>query len=330
MHRRTLLTALAASGLTPAALRAQAFPSGPLRLVVPYPAGGGIDAVARYLAQGLGEELKQVVNVENKGGAGGTLGADAAAKAPADGHTLLLAGNPELTIAPALFGKLPYAPLADFTPLVLVAQSPSVLVSAPLSASGARTLREALAAAGKRGGIPIGTPGNGSPQHLAVELLRAGTGLDIVHVPYKGAAPATLAALSGETAFALVGAPPTRPHLASGKLQAWAVTQARRSPLLPEVPTLREALGSASTQPGSDEDLVAWYGLLAPARTPADVAQRLERAALAVLARSEARARLAALGTDDLALPAKAFAERMKAETQRSAELIKRFGIKPD
>lgn len=324
MHRRTLLTALAASGLTPAALRAQAFPSGPLRMVVPYPAGGGIDAVARFLAQGLGEELKQVVNVENKGGAGGTLGADAAAKAPADGHTLLLAGNPELTIAPALFGKLPYAPLADFTPLVLVAQSPNVLVSAPVA--GVRTLREALAAAARRGGIPIGTPGNGSPQHLAVELLRASTGLDIVHVPYKGAAPATLAALSGEIAFALVGAPPTRPHLASGKLQAWAVTQARRSPLLPEVPTLREALGPQ----GSDEDLVAWYGLLVPARVPAEVAQRLERAALAVLARPEARARLATLGTDDLALPAKAFAERMKAETQRSAELIKRFGIKPD
>lgn len=323
MNRRTLLTALGASSLsTLAPAWAKDYPSGPIRMVVPYAAGGGIDAVARLLAQGMGEELGQSLVVDNRPGAGGTLGADVVAKALPDGHTVLLAGNSELTIGPWLQDKPSYSATHDFTPVVLVAQSPNVLVTQP--SLGAKTLRTALDAGRRlRGGLSIATPGNGTPQHVAVELLRAQTGIDIVHVPYKGAAPATTAALAGEVTMALVGAPPVLPHISSGKLVALAVTQPQRSPLVAEVPTVAEAIGAMA-----DDDIVTWYGLLVPSRTPAAAVQTLERAAFAVLRRPDTRARLAALGTDLMATPRAAFAERMQKESRRYAEIVKRFGIK--
>lgn len=323
MKRRTVLAALGATSLhTLSPVWARDYPSGPIRMVVPYAAGGGIDAVARMLAQGMGEELGQSVIVDNRPGAGGTLGADAVAKAAADGYTVLMAGNPELTISPWMQDKATYSATNDFTPIVLVAQSPNVLVANP--SLGAKTLRAALDAGRRlRGGLSIATPGNGTPQHIAVEVLRSQTGIDIVHVPYKGAAPATTAALAGEVTMALVGAPPVLPHIASGKLVALAVTQPQRSPLVAEVPTVGEALGIMA-----DDDFVAWYGLLAPARAPAAAVQALERAAFTVLRRPDTRSRLAALGTDLQATPRPAFAERMRKESARYAEIIKRFGIK--
>lgn len=324
MQRRTTLGALGALAFSawtgPA--RAQAWPTAPVRMVVPYAAGGGIDAVARLVAQGLADELKQPFNVDNRGGAGGMLGAELVAKATPDGYTVLLAGNPELTITPTLQGRAAYAPLTDFTPVALVSQSPNVLVAG--SALGARTVKEALAAARKApAGLSIGTPGNGTPQHIAVELLRAQTGLDLLHVPYRGAGPATIAALGGECSLALVGAPPVLPHVASGKLVALAVTQPRRSPLLPEVPTIAEAANLLR-----DEDLLAWYGLLVPARTPAELVQALEKAVFAVLRKPDTQQRLTALGTDLVAMPSAPFAERMRNESRRYAEIIRRFSIK--
>jgi tripartite-type tricarboxylate transporter receptor subunit TctC len=318
-----MLAAFGASALGTFNLaRAQSYPNAPLRMIVPYAAGGGIDAVARLLAQGMGEELRQTVNVDNRGGAGGMLGAEAAAKAQPDGYTILVAGNPELTINPTLHGKASYSAVNDFSPIVLLSQSPNVLVTN--TSLGAKTMREALEAARKLpAGISIGTPGNGSPQHIAVEVLRAQTGLDLLHVPYKGAAPATVAVLGGETTFALVGAPPVLPHISGGKLVPLSVTQPQRSPLLPNVPTIGEAMGLMR-----DDDFVTWYGLLAPARTPADALRAIERAAFAVLERPDTRAKLATLGTDLLATPGALFAERMRNETKRYAEIIKRFGLK--
>ncbi|MDP9897933.1 Bug family tripartite tricarboxylate transporter substrate binding protein [Variovorax ginsengisoli] len=323
MQRRTALATLGASMLgAMAPAWAQGFPNAAVKLIVPYSAGGGADAVARLLALGMGEELKQGVIVDNRAGAGGMVGAEAVAKAAPDGYTVLFAGNPELTIVPWLHPKLSYAPLTDFTPLVLVSQSPNVLVAnASLSA---KTLRAALETARKApGGITIGTPGNGTPQHIAVELLKQQSGMDIVHVPYKGASPATVAALGGEVSFALVGAPPLLPHLASGKLVPLAVTQPKRSPLLPEVPTLGEAIGLMR-----DDDFVAWYGVLVPSRTPPETAKQLEKAAFAVLKRSDTQAKLASLGTDLVALPTDKFSERMRNESKRYSEIIHRFGIK--
>lgn len=321
MQRRS---ALAAIGLLSQSwsLAARAQGSGaPIRMVVPYAAGGGIDAVARLLAQAMAEELKQPIVVDNRGGAGGTLGADIVARAPADGRTLLLAGNPELTIAPALMPKLPYQPERDFSPLVLVAQTPIVMVGN--AGLHAKTLREAIAAARKApAGLSVGTPGNGTPQHLAVELLRAQTGIDFIHVPYKGAAPATAAAVGGEVSFALVGAPPVLPHMAAGKLLGLAVTQTTRSPLLPTVPTMGEAIGAMR-----GDDFVNWYGLLAPAKTPPELLAQFQRVALAVLARPEIKSRIVALGSDLMATPGPAFAARIKAESQSYGEIIRRFGI---
>ncbi len=322
IHRRTFLGALSAAtlGSMPNAF-AQAYPSAPVKLIVPYSAGGGADAVARLLALGMGEELKQSFVVDNRAGAGGMVGADAAAKSTPDGHTLLFAGNPELTITPWL-QKASYAPLTDFTPIVLVAQSPSLLVAS--ASLGAKNLRAALEAARKSpAGLTIGTPGNGTPHHIAVELLRSQTGMDIVHVPYKGAGPATVALLGGEVSFALVGAPPLLPHIGSGKVMPLAVTQTRRSPLVPDVPTLGEAIGLMR-----DDDFVAWYGLLVPSRTSPDIVQQVERAAFAVLKRPDTRARFAALGTDLVAMPSAQFAERMRNESKLFGDVIKRFSIK--
>ena len=325
MKRRTMLALLGATSAGWLALPAHAartYPSAPIRMVVPYAAGGGIDAVARMLAQGMGEELHQPVVVDNRAGAGGMLGAEAVAKAQPDGYTVLLAGNPELTITPQLQAKATYSAVSSFAPVVLVSQSPNILVAS--SSLGSNTLREVLEAARKRpGGITVGTPGNGSPQHIAVEVLRMQTGLDIMHVPYKGVGPATIAALGGEVSFALVGAPPVLPHLNSGKLVAFAVTQPKRSPLVPNVPTVGEALGMMQ-----NDDFVTWYGLLVPASTPAEIVEALSKAAFSVLNRSDSRSRLAALGTDLVAMPAAPFAERMRQETRLYGEVIKRFGIK--
>lgn len=324
MKRRDILTAL---GAAPAALTlprlagAQAWPNQPIRMVVPYAAGGGIDAVARLLAKAMGEDLGQSLVVDNRGGAGGMLGAEIVARAAPDGYTVLFAGNPELTITPWL-QKASYQPLVDFKPVELVSQSPSVITCLP--SLGATTLRDALAAAGKRpGGITVGTPGNGSPMHVAVELLRAQSGLDIVHVPYKGAGPATVALLGGEIAFALVGAPPVLPHIAAGKIQALAVTQPQRSPLLAQVPTLGEAMGFMK-----DVDFVAWYGLLVPAKAPVEVVERLQKSAAAALAQPAVRERLQALGTDTVAMPSAPFTQRMRKESEQYQEIIRRFGIK--
>ncbi len=325
MQRRNVLTALGGSmllgRLVPA--WAQGYPNQAIKVVVPYAAGGGADAVARLLGRGMSEELKQSVIVDNKGGAGGMVGAEFVSKSKADGYTILFAGNPELTITPWL-QKASYSPLTDFTPVVLVSQSPNVLVAN--ASLGAKTMRNALEAARKLpGGITIATPGTGTPQHIAVELLRAQTKLDITHVPYKGASPATVAVLSGEVSFALVGAPPLLPHLSAGKLVPLAVTQPKRSPLLAHVPTVGEAMGIMR-----DDDLVAWYGVLVPSHTPPEVVAQLEKAASVYLKQSDTRAKFAALGTDLVDMPSAAFGQRMRTESAQYGEIVKRFGIKSD
>ena len=323
MKRRNVLLAASAAATWPLA-RAQAYPAALIRMIVPYAAGGGLDAVARVLAQGMGELLGRQIVVDNRTGAGGTIGASAVAKAAPDGYTVLMGGNPELTIAPAIVPKLPYVTATDFTPVMLVAQSPNVLVTSP--ALGASTLARVLELGrSKSVQLSIGTPGNGSPQHIACEALKAASGVDIVHVPFRGAGPATLAALSGEVKLALVGAPPALPHIRAGKLLALAVTQQTRSALVPDVPTVTEATGHLKGQ-----DFLTWYGLLLPARTPATAVAALEKAAATVLGRPEIRERLATLGTDVQATSAMHFAQRMRAEATQYAELVARYKVTAD
>lgn len=324
MQRRDFLGALGMLGsstlATPAAA-APAYPGQSVRMIVGHPAGGGTDAVARLMGQKLGETLGQSFIVDNRGGAGGMIGAEAVAKAAPDGHTLLFASNPELTTSPWLQARPPYAAMTDFLPVALIAQSPMLLV-AHAALPGA-TLREALKAARRApAGLSIGTAGMGSSPHIAVEMLRAETGLDLVHVPYKGGAPITVAVLGGEVSFAVVGVPPLLAHIQAGRLRPMALLQARRSPLLPDVPTLGEALDVMH-----HEDFAAWYGMLLPARAPDTVARTLEKAALAALEQPAVRSRLVALGTDIVGIGRRPFAERMQAESRRYRDLIARFGI---
>lgn len=323
MKRRTFLSAGCASLLacSPFARAAETYPKGPVRMIVPYAAGGGADTITRIVAQGMGAYLKQSFIVENRPGAGGTIGADVVARSAPDGYTTLMAGNPELTITPWLQDKVNYSAARDFVPVVLVSQSPNVLVANPKS--GYTSLSDVLDVARRtKDSISIATPGSGTPQHIAVEILRKETGLDLIHVPYKGAGPATIALLGGEVTLALVGAPPVLPHIAEKKLTALAITQPKRTPLLPEVPTVGEALGIMR-----DDDLVAWYGLLVPAGTPQDAVQQLEKAAFHVLEQPGMSEKFASLGTDLVAMRAQEFAARMKNESDRYQQLIRQLGL---
>lgn len=325
MKRRSALKFLAAAPLVAnGAAMAQGYPTGPVRIVVPYAAGGGLDTVARGLAEGLSQKLGQTFNVDNRPGGGGMIGADAVAKAVPDGMTLLMGADSELTITPSVTGRAPYSVTTDFAPIMLVAQTPNVLVTS--AAQKARTLREIVDAARRdRRALTIGTAGAGTIHHIAVEVLASSLGIEVTHVPYKGAAPATLALLGGEIDLVLVGAPPLMPHLKSGKLLPLGVSQSARSPLLPEVPTFGQAVGVMA-----DADFVTWFGLLAPARTPPAVLKTLEAAAQAHLGSAEVRAKMNALGIDVVAQPGAPFGERLRSDARMYADVVKRYRIKAD
>ena len=299
-----------------------AYPSRPIRMVVPYAAGGGLDVVTRNVTQAMAEVLGQAIVIDNKAGAGGTIGAESVARAAPDGYTLLMSGNPELVIAPSLTpAAVRYNVLKDFVPIMLVAESPNIIYAHP-SVTG--SLADIMS--GRFKVEPgVGTPGPGSPQHVALEILNASSRQPLVHVPYKGAAPAVADAIGGQIKLGIVGAPPVLPNLKAGKLRALAVTQARRTPLAPDIPTVEEVTGLKGL-----EVFTTWYGLLAPAGTPPQAIEALQKAAATVLARPEMKARLASLGTDVVALPGAPFAERMRVELKRYEEVVQRFNIKAE
>jgi tripartite-type tricarboxylate transporter receptor subunit TctC len=260
-HRRTLLTGIGASlawqFTAPAA--AQSFPTKPLRLVVPFPAGGGTDAMARALGDALSRDMGQPVIVENRSGAGTVIGNDVVAKSPPDGYTLLLTTS-AVAIVSSLYPKLPYPADTGLAPLVLLGRAPNVAVvraDSPI-ASAADLLAQARAKPGK---LSYGSAGNGTSTHLAAELLKSTAKVFITHVPYRGAAPAINDVLAGQIDLLFGTLPSMSPQLAGGKLRALAVTSARRSPFLPDVPTFAEA-----GVPGYDAD--GWYGVFAQGATP--------------------------------------------------------------
>jgi tripartite-type tricarboxylate transporter receptor subunit TctC len=324
--RRSLICAAAAAALAAGfgstASAQTAYPNKPIRMIVPYAAGGGLDAVTRTVAQGMSELLGQTIVVENKAGAGGTIGAEMVARATPDGYTVLMAGNPELVIAPALTpATVRYNLAKDFIPIMLVSESPNVVFAHP-SVTG--SLADIVS--GKYAVEPaVASPGLGSPQHIALEVLNAGSKQKLTHVPYKGAGPAVGDVLGGQVKLGISGAPPLIPHIKAGKLRALAVTQARRSLLIPDVPTVEEATGVRGM-----EAFTTWYGLLAPAGTPAEAVAALSKAIMTVLARPEVKAKLASMGTDLVALPSGPFSERMKFEAKRYEEVVQRFNIKPE
>jgi tripartite-type tricarboxylate transporter receptor subunit TctC len=291
-------------------------------VIAPYSAGGGLDTVARTVTHAMSEILGQAILVENKPGAGGTIGAEAVAHATPDGYTLLMAGNPELVIAPSLTpATVRYDVLKDFVPIMLVAESPNIIFA---NSSVTGTLADILS--GKYRVEPgVATPGQGSPQHIALEVINASSRQKLVHVPYKGAAPAVVDVVGGQVKLGIVGAPPVLAAMKGGKLRALAVTQSKRTPLAPDVPTVEELTGIKGLDTFS-----TWYGLLAPAGTPPKAVEALQKAIATVLARPEMKAKLAAMGTDAVALPGRGFADRMRRELKRYDEVIRKYRIKPE
>lgn len=300
-----------------------AYPTKPIRMVVPYAAGGGLDAITRLVAQAMSEGLGQSIVVENKAGGGGMIGADFVAKAIPDGYTILMAGNPELVINPTLITGSRYNVARDFTPVMLVAESPNIIVAHPSLKGG---LKEIMTGNLRDGGpMTVGTPGQGSPQHLSVEVLNSLGKPDFVHVPYKGAGPAVVDVLGGQVRLAITGAPPLMQHIKSGKLKALAVTQPQRSSLMPDIPTVEEASGVKGLDAYS-----TWYGLLVPSGTPAPIVDALHKSIATVLARPDIKTKINEMGSEVVALPTTAFGDRIKSELKRYEEVIRRFNIKAE
>ena len=314
---------LAGALATPAALaQAQAWPTKPVKIIVGFPAGGPLDAHARLLADKLAAQLGQPVVIDYKAGAGGTVGADFVAKSEADGNTLLMANTGTMVINPAIYGKLPYQTLRDFAPVARTAQQPLALVVHP--AVPAKTVAElvALAKAGP-GKLNYGSAGNGGISHLVPEMFKMATGTFIVHIPYKGSAPAFTDLMAGQVQLMAESVPQAAAYVKSGKLRALAVTSAQRNPALPDTPTMIEA-----GVPGFE--VVGFYGVLAPAGTPKPVLEKLSAAFKAVLDLPEIRNRMVQQGADPAFLDHEAFARFLAAELPRWAQAVKDSGAKLD
>jgi len=318
-HRRIVPFLLALALCTGAA--AQSYPSRPIRLVAAYPAGTGVDVAARILADGLSTELGQPVVVDNRPGAGGNVAAEVVAKSDHDGYTLLFTNN-ALTINGSLYSHLNYDPDRDFIPISLAGTSAEMLVAnADLPVT---TVADVIALAkAKPGQLNLASAGNGSPSHLSGMLFKQMAGIDLVHVPYKGAPPALTDLVGGRVQLYVSGLPPVLPLVAAGKVKAIAVTTVSRSPAAPNVPTLAE-----SGLPGYDVTL--WYGLLAPTGVPDAVVTRLNRAVVKVLAAPQVKEKFVAQGVDPTSSSVGGFRELTRTEAAKWKTLIESSGIKPD
>ncbi|OGA53406.1 MAG: hypothetical protein A3F74_05710 [Betaproteobacteria bacterium RIFCSPLOWO2_12_FULL_62_58] len=304
--------------IMPVAALAQAYPSKPVRMILPFPPGGPTDITGRVIAQKLTEQLGQPVVPDNRPGAAGNIGLELAAKAPPDGYTIVLAAPP-IAISPSLYAKLNYEQ-KDLAPISLVAEIQNIIVvhnSVP-----ATTLKEFIQLARRHPGqLNFSSSGAGSTNHLASELLKGRYKLNMVHVPFKGSGPALVALMSGEVDFGTMAVPGAIPIVRANKVRPLAVLSERRVPALPDVPTAKEA--------GVDNFVISiWYGILAPASTPRDVINRLNSEIHKALASSDLKGRLAAAGVEPLTNTPEQFAEFIKAETVRYAKVIKDAGIK--
>jgi tripartite-type tricarboxylate transporter receptor subunit TctC len=332
MTRRLTLKHLActaAAAVLPTLAAAQTTGPRTMRLIVPYPPGGPLDIVARALAAAVKDSLGTVV-VENRPGAGGNLGADQVAKAAPDGNTLVMGAVATHAINPWLFSKMPYDPIRDFTPVTLVAQVPNVLVMNAETAQrlGITTVADLVAYAKKNPGkLNYGSGGNGSAGHLAGEMFKAQAGVFMVHIPYAGGNPAQLALLSGQVDLNFDNLAAASANIKSGKLRAIAVTTKARSSAMPEVPTI--ATGGASLGL-AQFDVSTWFGLFGPARLPADVLAKLNKAYTEALASPELKARMATLMAEPAPTTPEQFAAFVKAELARYEPVVKASGAKVD
>jgi tripartite-type tricarboxylate transporter receptor subunit TctC len=301
---------------------AQTYPARPIRFVVPFAAGGGSDLVARTVAAKITESLGQPVIVDSRPGAAGTIGADIASKSPPDGYTLLLGSNGPLAINPSLYPKLPYDAARDFAPVSLVTVMPFLLVTHP--SLPVKSVKDLVALAkAKPGQLNYGSPGTGSTTHLANELLKSMTGIQIAHVPYKGVAPAATDLISGQVQMMSGDLSTLVPHVRSGRMRAIAVTASRRSNLLPDMPTVAE-----SGVPGYEA--AGWFGVLVPAGTPQSNVDRLNATIVKGLADRDARERLAVFGGDVGGTTPEQFGAYIRNEAAKWSKLIKSLGLKAD
>ncbi|HEX4894966.1 MAG TPA: tripartite tricarboxylate transporter substrate binding protein [Solimonas sp.] len=314
--------ALAAAVAAPLGAHAQAYPTKPVTIVVPFAAGGTTDILARVIGQALNKELGQSVVVDNRAGAGGNIGAQLAAKAVPDGHTLFMGTVGTHAINQSLYKKLPFDPVKDFAPLTRVAMVPNLLVAHP--GKPYKNVKELIAyAKANPGKVNFGSSGSGSSIHLSGELFNALAKVDMVHVPYKGSAPAVTDLVGGQIDIMFDNMPSAIQHVRSGRLRALAVTTAKRSPELPDVPTIAEA-----GVPGYEA--TSWFGMFAPAGTPAPVVARLHTALVKVLADPEVKKKMAEQGAEPYSEKPEQFAEFIRKETAKWSKVVKESGASAD
>ncbi|HWV92486.1 MAG TPA: tripartite tricarboxylate transporter substrate binding protein [Burkholderiales bacterium] len=299
---------------------AQTYPSKAVRMIVPYPPGGGNDTLARLFAAKLSDRMGQQFVVENRPGAGAMIGTEAAAKSAPDGYTILLSSIATHALSPNLYSRVPYDPVKDFAPITLLGIAPTVLVvNADLPA---KTLQELINLA-KKQQLAYASGGNGTPPHINAEVFKSVAGIDLLHVAYKGGGPALVDLMAGRVQAMLDTAASAMPHVRSGKLRALAISAPRRSPELPDLPTFAEA--------GLPQyDTNAWYSMHAPAGTPPDIVRRLNAELVAILKDPEILARFKQLATDPVGNSPEEFATFVRAELDKYARIIKAAGIKLD
>ena len=308
---------LGATGASP--LCAQGYPAKAVRFILPFPPGGPTDILGRIIGQRLAVQLGQPVVPENRPGAGGNVGTEYGAKQPADGYSIVLA-SPSLSISPGLYKKLGYDPVKDFAPITLVAQIPNVLLVHP--SVPAKTLKELVQLAKAHPGkLNFGSGGLGTSNHLGSEMLKGLTGIDMVHVPYKGSNEAMVGMIGGHVDMVVIGVPPTLPHIKAGRVRPLAVLAAERLPYLPDVPTSKEA-GIANYE------VITSYGILAPAGTPRDIINKLNAEWLKIEAMPDTKERMRGAGYEPMTSTPEQYGEFIKTEIVRWAKVIRDANVK--
>jgi tripartite-type tricarboxylate transporter receptor subunit TctC len=321
---KRIRSALAVLAVVPLATfaAAQPYPDKPIRVILPVPAGGTPDVLARHVSPGMAEALGQSLVIDNRGGAGGRIAAELVARATPDGYTLFLTSPGALTIVPHVSTSPAYDTFKDFAPIGLISTGPFLLLVHP--SVPAKTVKDLIALArAEPGKLNYSSAGNGTANHLAMEHFKSVAGVNFTHVPYKGAPQAVTDLLAGRVSVTLNSIPPILAHIKAGRVQPLAVAGARRSPLLSAVPTMAEA-GVADFEAGS------WLGLVAPARTPPPIIARLSEVMIKAVHAPETRARIEALGADPVGSTPQAFAALIRREWETNAKIIKRAGVKVD
>ena len=309
-----LLGALIAAGAG-----AQSYPAKPVRIVVPYPPGGGNDFLARLTAQKLGEKWRQSIVIDNRGGASGMIGAEVVARSPADGYTVCVCASPEIALNTTLYPKMSYDPTRDFSTVTQLAVSPLVLAVHP--SLPPRNVQDFIALAKKRPGeLSYSSVGAGSPQHIAGEWMKLLAGIQVIHVPYKGGGPQIVDLMGGHMHSGFLALPVIAPYLKSGRVRPLAVSTARRSSTIPDVPTLAEA-GIAGF------DVSQWYGVVVPAGTPAEVTGKLNADFVELLKLSDVRARMIDMGADPVGNTSAQFGELIRSEIAKYQKIVKETKI---